>query len=91
MMNDNRNPENETILDCRERLNEILDTLDELHSAASDHELHEMTNLSDTELMSFLQDLIYTAQETIHEIQIRRSQQKPILLLVEKAIEKKIG
>jgi len=54
------------------RMATIADALDELHSAASDGRLRQVTTLQDAELLGWLYELIYTANETMAEI--RRSQ-----------------
>jgi gluconate kinase len=43
--------------------------LDELHSAASEGHLQALTPLTHDELVGWLQELIYTAEETIDEIE----------------------
>ena len=50
------------------RLAGLSQYLDELHSAASDGQLQNVTPLSHEELVGWLQELIYTAEETIAEI-----------------------
>ena len=51
-----------------ERLEGLLDTLDEIHEAASTGSLTQ-AGLNKTELLGLLNDLIYTAQQTVAEIQ----------------------
>ncbi|MAS32588.1 MAG: hypothetical protein CL610_01190 [Anaerolineaceae bacterium] len=51
------------------RLAGLFQSLDELHTAASEGSLPSVTPLSDVELIGWLQELIYTAEETITEIQ----------------------
>ena len=46
------------------RLADMYDVLDQLHSAASEGQWQLMTTMSKRELLSLLNDLIYTAQET---------------------------
>ncbi|HEX2622447.1 MAG TPA: hypothetical protein VHL11_19945, partial [Phototrophicaceae bacterium] len=50
-------------------LNDLLDNLDELHTAASENRLHTFTTMSERELLGMLKDIIYTAQEAIEEIE----------------------
>jgi hypothetical protein len=50
------------------RLNALFDVLDELHSAASAGSVNKLTSLSNHELKSWLKDFVYTALETIDEI-----------------------
>jgi len=50
------------------RLAGLFQSLDELHTAASEGHLQMVTPLTDAELVGWLQELIYTAEETIAEI-----------------------
>lgn len=50
------------------QLERLLATLDDLHSAASEGTLGALTNLSQQELIDWLNDLIYTASETLDEL-----------------------
>jgi hypothetical protein len=68
-------------------LNDLLEMLDELHSAASDGKGAEFAEMTHQELMSYLREVIFTAQETLKEVQNHKKKQSPILRLVEK-IEK---
>lgn len=70
-------------------LEDVLDYIDILHTAASDGT--NVGELSTEELMSVLRDIIYTAQETISEIETTRAVQrrdrkhkKPMLHIVPK-------
>lgn len=56
------------------RLAGLSQYLDELHSAASEGQLPAVTPLSDEELLGWLQEMIYTASETLVEIQQHRTQ-----------------
>ncbi|MBZ0301986.1 MAG: hypothetical protein K8J31_19715 [Anaerolineae bacterium] len=56
------------------RLAGLFQSLDELHSAASEGRLRNVTALSDAELIGWLQELMYTAEETIAEIQAQELQ-----------------
>ncbi|MCB9454117.1 MAG: hypothetical protein H6672_22010 [Anaerolineaceae bacterium] len=60
----------------------IFDTLDDLHSAASDGTLPAITGLSNRELIGWLHELVYTAQETISEIEQHNGSPNPVLRLV---------
>jgi hypothetical protein len=51
------------------RLTAAFETLEDLHSAASDNELHDVTTLSRHELLGWLKDLMFTVQETITEVE----------------------
>ncbi len=50
------------------RLANLFQVLDELHTAASDGQLQTLTTLSSAEIVGWLNELTYTAQETIAEI-----------------------
>jgi hypothetical protein len=49
-------------------LERLLAALDDLHTAASDGTLSALTSLSKQELVGWLNDLIYTAGETLAEL-----------------------
>ncbi len=66
------------------RLSTLLDALDELHSAASDGNIRAVTSLTNAELIGMLRDIIYTAQETMEEIEANNSQREVGLSLVRK-------
>ena len=51
------------------RLGLLVNMMDELHTAASEGMLHTMTPLTGAELVGWLRDFIYTAHETIAEIE----------------------
>ncbi len=55
--------------DTATRLGVVLDLLDELHSLASEDNLSALGNIAKSELVDWLRDVIYTAEETIAEIQ----------------------
>ncbi len=70
------------------RLFDLIDVLDQLHTAASEGYLHNLTTLDTSELLEVLQDLVYTAQETISEIEDAsgiQSDAKPVLRVLPKA------
>ncbi len=79
----NQNPEHTlSILYLDNTLGELYEALDELHSAASDGQLSEMTKLSKRELLAWLRDVIYTAQETIEEIGESDMWHEPVMLRI---------
>lgn len=63
------------------RLEHLSATLDELHSAASEGHLPALTPLNSTELVSWLRELIYTAEETIVEIEEHKSEPAGLFLV----------
>jgi hypothetical protein len=67
------------------RLGDLFEALDELHSAASDGNVRAVTPLSNAELMSWLYEIIYTAQETMVEIESKNADAAVALTLVRKS------
>lgn len=59
-----------------DRLDEVLEILDDLHTAASDKTLKTYTTMTRHELVAMLRDVIYTAQEAISEIEQDTKQAK---------------
>ena len=51
-----------------EGMEELFIRLDLLHDYASNSRLHEVTSLSRAELRGWLEDLIFTARETLREM-----------------------
>lgn len=49
-------------------LETLLETIDRLHDAAYQNRVDEETTLSQEEIIGWLEDIIYTAQETINEL-----------------------
>jgi len=75
---------NLTTLPCgREAFEDMLEMMDDLHTAASDDELTEVTDMKRKELVSMLREMMYLAQETIDELQKTTMQKMPVLHLVE--------
>lgn len=77
-----QNQLNLQILYTDARLADLFQALDQLHSAASEGQLHTLTPLPEQELLGWLRDLIYTAQETINEIDNARPRPEAPLLRV---------
>jgi hypothetical protein len=67
------------------RLGNLLDTLDELHTAASEGSLRQITTVSDAELVGWLYEVMYTAQEIMSEIDSHHEAREPELALVPKS------
>jgi hypothetical protein len=55
------------------RLDELLEMLDDLHTAASDNTLQSVTSLNERELLGLLREVVFTAQETIAEVEAHLS------------------
>ena len=51
------------------RLEALFDVLDALHSAASENRLDEACEIDRNQLVGLLQDIVYTAQQTLEEIE----------------------
>lgn len=66
------------------RLSWLLEAVDELHSAASEGELGALTSLSDYEVVSWLREVIWVAQEALTELE-EHENQEPRLFLVRKS------
>ena len=66
------------------RLSDVLVALDELHSAASDGNVRAVTPLSNAELVSWLNEVIYTAKEAMNEIESKNAEAAVELTLVRK-------
>ncbi len=61
----------------------VYEAFDDLHSAASEGVHHKLTPLGNRELVGWLQELVYTAQETIAEIErANGSNGQPTLTLI---------
>ena len=67
------------------RLSGLLEALDELHSAASDGNVRAVTPLSNAELIGWLYEVVYTAQEAMHEIESKNAETAVELTLVRKS------
>lgn len=63
-------------------LDAVFQAIDDLHSAASTGQLHKVTALNNRELLGWLNELVYTAQETIAEIEKSSTHPEPVLRLV---------
>jgi hypothetical protein len=75
-----------TIFQLNDRLMELFEMLDQLHTAAADETLPLVTATSQRELIAWLREVIYTAQETVREIDGR-----PYLRAVETRTELEKG
>jgi hypothetical protein len=51
------------------RFESIFNALDHLHDAAASNTLGEVTNLPKDEVIGWLRDIIYTASETVNELE----------------------
>ena len=71
------------VMQTPDRLENLLATIDDLHSAASEGEMTGFTTLNNREVINLLREVIYTAQETIDELETRE-QSQPVLRIVEK-------
>ena len=72
------------------QLEDVLDYLDDLHTAISEGTSQQMTGIDEAETMSVLRDIVYTATEAIREIEANQARKRnkkrrqPILRIVEK-------
>lgn len=63
----------------------VYEAFDDLHNAASEGEIDDVTVLNNRELVNWLRELVFTAQETIVEIEKRsahHARQQPTLQLI---------
>ncbi len=71
-------------------LDDVLETIDQLHTAISEGSSQQIAHLDEQDLVNTLRELIYTAQETVEEIELRRAKrrktrkQQPVLRIVRK-------
>jgi len=73
------------------RLDAVYQTIDDLHTAASEGELDTFGDFQNRqELLNWLRDVIYMAQETILEIEDDVEFEEPVLRIVEKFCPKLI-
>lgn len=88
MMNHKQHTPILQVLPQPNRLDAVLDMLDELHTAASEGDLSTTAGMSEKEVLGWLREVIYTARETIAEIEQRQERETtpmPRLLVLEKA------
>ena len=64
------------------RMAAMFEVFDDLHTAASEGDLEAMTTLNKRELVGWLRELMFTAQETISEIEQGRMYAEPVIRLV---------
>jgi len=77
------------LLACSINMEDVLEYLDELHSAASEDEGQSFAGMSETELLKALREIVYTAQEAITELEASRAKRRnknkqPVLQLMQK-------
>jgi hypothetical protein len=64
------------------RMAAMIEVFDDLHTAASEGQLEAITTLNNRELVGWLRELMFTAQETISEIESTRMYGEPVIRLV---------
>jgi hypothetical protein len=70
-----------------DKIGDLYEMLDTLHSVASEGQLQTFTTLNEQELVDLLRDIVFTAQETISEIEKHHKKTRsaqPVLRLVNK-------
>lgn len=71
-------------------MEEVLEYLDQLHTAVSERGSQGAAGMSEVETLDVLREIVYTAQETIRELESKRFRQRrtaskqPMLRIVEK-------
>jgi hypothetical protein len=81
----NTTQRNLQILYTEARLDAVQTALDELHTAASEGNLHTVSTLSRAELVDWLREFIYTAQETLSEIESQPGEPAYLRLVIRKS------
>jgi len=71
-----------------QRLHEVLEILDQLHAISSEAAAEH--HLSQRELVAWLHEVIYTAQETVTELERSRQVKRSTLRLVKRSTSVKI-
>jgi hypothetical protein len=71
-INTNANNNNLELIYNGDRLGDLMELLDELHTAASENTLQRFTTLGEQDVLGLLKELVYTAQEAINEIEHNR-------------------
>lgn len=66
------------------RLTDLFEALDELHTASAEGRLRSVTTLTNAELIAWLQEVMYVAQEAIVEISEQNAENTQGLVLVRK-------
>lgn len=57
-------------------LEDVLEYLDTLHTAASENESQSFTALDDAEVLGYLREIVFTAREAIREIERERAERR---------------
>jgi hypothetical protein len=60
----------------------VFEAFDNLHDAASEGQLHTLTAMNKRELVGWLRELVYTAQETITELESGTARGQSTLRLI---------
>jgi hypothetical protein len=75
---------------CSTHLEDVLEYIDQLHTAASEGNSQSFTGMDEVETMNVLREVIYTAQEALVEMETLRARKRqrrakqPVLRLVKK-------
>ena len=62
------------------RLAHLMDSLDEIHTAASEGTLGEIAAVSEADLRGWLLEIIYLAEETLVEMDAQQEEREPAAL-----------
>lgn len=73
---------NQEVLVSDARLEALFEMVDDLHNAATEGQLQAVTSLNNRELVGWLRELMFTAEETISEIERQTVYAEPIIRLV---------
>lgn len=71
-----------------QHLEDVLEYMDRLHNVASDSEAPTSAEMSNADMMNVLRDIIYTAQETLVEMETAQARERrhvqPVLRILPK-------
>lgn len=73
-----------TVMYTDSALGNLYEVLDQLHNAASEGRAEAISHMSMDDLRGMLQDIIYTAQETVAELDAHQTHPVPQLRILEK-------
>jgi hypothetical protein len=65
-------------------LADVFEQLDQLHTVVSEGQLHTLTTLDKQDVVGWLQELIFTAEETVKEMENCSAEPKPIIQLLDR-------
>lgn len=79
-----QNTVNHKLIPGKHYLADLLEVLDQIHSAASEDGLLFQSGADRRELIALLREIVFTAQETIHEVELSAAHIQFCLQILEK-------